>query len=241
MAYANQHTMLNFGNENELIFFNIYIEKNAYICAITIKSIRIMVIHENGLSYSVINEHDVKVLGFYPRREEKARIVIPPHVEGYRVAVIAKKAFYECTKLRQVVLPAYLHTIEEEAFGLCDKLEDIVLPESVRHIGKGAFEGTLALRKVVLPSTLAALPEALFYDSAVSDVTLPEGIGEIPAACFYDCRNLRRIVLPAGVAHVAHDAFHYCVNLAEVVAPEAIDHIDMFDGEKEWQIKPLKR
>ena len=233
--------MLNFGNENELIFFNIYIEKNAYICAITIKSIRIMVIHENGLSYSVINEHDVKVLGFYPRREEKARIVIPPHVEGYRVAVIAKKAFYECTKLRQVVLPAYLHTIEEEAFGLCDKLEDIVLPESVRHIGKGAFEGTLALQKVVLPSTLAALPEALFYDSAVSEVTLPEGIGEIPAACFYDCRNLRRIVLPAGVAHVAHDAFHYCVNLAEVVAPEAIDHIDMFDGEKEWQLKPLKR
>lgn len=37
MAYANQHTLLNFGNENELIlFFNIYIEKNAYICAITI-------------------------------------------------------------------------------------------------------------------------------------------------------------------------------------------------------------
>ena len=166
-----------------------------------------MVIHENGLSYGVINEHDVKVLGFYPRHEEKARIVIPPHVEGYRVAVIGKKAFYECTKLRQVVLPAYLHTIEEEAFGLCDKLEDIVL----------------------------------FYDSAVSEVTLPEGIGEIPAACFYDCRNLRRIVLPAGVAHVAHDAFHYCVNLAEVVAPEAIDHIDMFDGEKEWQQKPLKR
>ena len=86
-----------------------------------------------------------------------------------------------------------------------------------------------------------ALPEALFYDSAVSEVTLPEGIGEIPAACFYDCRNLRRIVLPAGVAHVAHDAFHYCVNLAEVVAPEVIDHIDMFDGEKEWQLKPLKR
>jgi hypothetical protein len=38
---------------------------------------------------------------------------------------------------------------------------------------------------------------------------------------------------------VARDAFHYCVNLAEVVAPEAIDHIDMFDGEKEWQLKPL--
>jgi hypothetical protein len=29
------------------------------------------------------------------------------------------------------------------------------------------------------------------------------------------------------------------VNLAEVVAPEAIGHIDMFDGEKDWQQKPL--
>jgi hypothetical protein len=93
----------------------------------------------------------------------------------------------------------------------------------------------------VLPSTLATLPEALFYDSAVSEVTLPKGISEIPAACFYDCRNLRRIVLPGSVCRVARDAFHYCVNLVEVVAPETIDHIDMFDGEKEWQIKPLKR
>lgn len=200
-----------------------------------------MVIHEKGLSYGVINEHDVKVMGFYPRREEKARIVIPSHVEGYRVAVIGKKAFYECTKLRRVELPPFLRSIEDECFGLCDKLEAINLPDSITHIGKGAFEGTLALQKVVLPHNLAMLPEALFYDSAVSDVTLPDNITEIPTACFYDCRNLRRIVLPASVTKVAKDAFHYCVNLAEVVAPEAIDHIDMFDGEKEWQLKPLKR
>jgi len=200
-----------------------------------------MVIHQDNLTFSVINDKEVKVLHLYPRTSDVTRLVIPPHVQGYRVSVIAKKAFYECTKLRHVTLPQYLRSIEDEAFGLCDKLEEIKILDSITHIGKGAFEGTLALQKVVLPSTLTMLPEALLYDSAVSEVTLPEGIGEIPAACFYDCRNLRRIVLPAGVAHVAHDAFHYCVNLAEVVAPEAIDHIDMFDGEKEWQLKPLKR
>ena len=36
---------------------------------------------------------------------------------------------------------------------------------------------------------------------------------------------------------IARDAFHYCLNLEEVVAPATIDHIDMFDGEKEWNLK----
>ena len=170
-----------------------------------------MVIHQDNLAFSVINENEAKVLHLYPRTSDVTRLVIPPHVQGYRVSVIAKKAFYECSKLRRVTLPPYLRSIEDEVFGLCVKLEE----------------------------TLAVLPEGLFYDSAVSEVTLPECITEIPTSCFYDCRNLRRIVLPTSVTRVARDAFHYCVNLAEVVAPEAIDHIDMFDGEKDWQHKPL--
>jgi hypothetical protein len=209
-----------------------------------------MVIHQDNLAFSVLNDNEVKVLHLYPRTSEVTRLVIPPHVQGYRVSVIAKKAFYECTKLRRVDLPPFLRSIEDEAFGLCEKLgdlesprfsksklEEINLPDSITHIGKGAFEGTLALQKVVLPHNLAMLPEALFYDSAVSDVTLPDNITEIPTACFYDCRNLRRIVLPASVTKVAKDAFHYCTNLEEVVAPQAIDHIEMFDGEKKYELK----
>lgn len=196
-----------------------------------------MVIHQDNLTFSVINDKEVKVLHLYPRTSDITRLVIPPHVQGYRVSVIAKKAFYECTKLRHVTLPQYLRSIEDEAFGLCDKLEEIYLPDRITHIGKGALEGTLALQKVVLPRNLSALPEALFYDSAVSDVTLPDNITEIPSACFYDCRNLRRIVLPITVTRVAPDAFHYCMNLEEVVAPKGIDHIEMFDGEKKSVLK----
>ena len=203
----------------------------------TIKNISIMVIHQDNLAFSVINDNEVKVLHLYPRTSEVTRLVIPPHVQGYRVSVIAKKAFYECTKLRRVTLPSSLRSIEAECFGLCSKLEEINLPDSITHIGKGAFEGTLALKKVSLPRNLATLPEALFYDSAVSEVTLPENITEIPTACFYDCRNLRRIVLPASVNRVAKDAFHYCVNLNVIVAPETIDHVDIFDGEKECVIR----
>lgn len=203
----------------------------------TIKNISIMVIHQDNLAFSVINDNEVKVLHLYPRTSEVTRLVIPPHVQGYRVSVIAKKAFYECTKLRRVTLPSSLRSIEAECFGLCSKLEEINLPDSITHIGKGAFEGTLALKKVSLPRNLVVLPEALFYDSAVSEVTLPESITEIPSACFYDCRNLCRIVLPASVNRVAKDAFHYCVNLNVIVAPETIDHVDIFDGEKECVIR----
>lgn len=187
-----------------------------------------MVIHQDNLTFSELNEKEVKVLHLYPRTCEVTRLVIPPHVQGYRVSVIGKKAFYECTDLRRVQLPQYLRSIEDEAFGLCENLEEINIPDSVTHIGKGAFEGTLALGKVVLPSKLAALPEGLFYDSGVREVTLPKSITEIPDGCFYDCRNLRNIVLPASVAHVADDAFYYCRDIT-IWATEAIPYVRGFD------------
>ena len=143
-----------------------------------------MVIHQDNLAFSVVNENEVKVLHLYPRTSDVTRLVIPSHVQGYRVSAIAKKAFYECSKLSRVTLPPYLRSIEDEAFGLCDKLKEINLPDSITHIGKGAFEGTLALQKVVLPRNLTSLSEGLFYDSAVSEVLLPESITEIPTACF---------------------------------------------------------
>lgn len=200
-----------------------------------------MVIHKNGLSYSVINEHDVKVSGFYPRNEEKSRIAIPPHVDGYRVAEVGKKAFFECSHLRHVILPPSVHSVGDEAFGLCSNLEDIVLPDSIKRIGKGAFEGTTALKEVTLPPHIETLPKGLFYDSGIAKVSIPEHITEIPSGCFYDCRNLQRLALPAKITKVAADAFHYCVNLKEVVSPSVVDHIEMFNGEKEWLLKTTPR
>ena len=118
-----------------------------------------MVIHQDNLAFSVINDNEVKVLHLYPRTSEVTRLVIPPHLQGYRVSVIAKKAFYECTKLRRVQLPSSLRSIEDEAFGLCEKLEVINLPDSITHIGKGTFEGTLALKKVSLLRILKFLTQ----------------------------------------------------------------------------------
>lgn len=200
-----------------------------------------MVIHEMGLSFSVMNDYDVKVLGFYPRREEKTRLAIPPHVQGYRVAVIGKKAFYDCTKLRHVILPPSVHTIEDEAFGLCASLEDIVLPDSIKHIGKGVFEDTLALQKVVLPPHLESLSEGLFYGSALHRITMPEHLTEIPSGCFYDCEWLDFVVLPNAMQKIAHDAFHYCYRLEDVAAPPAITHIEKFDGIQEWKLETTSR
>ena len=200
-----------------------------------------MTIHQFCLSFSVVNEYDVKVIGFYPRSEDKTRLVIPPHVDGYRVVEVGRKAFYGCAKLRHVILPPSVHSVGDEAFGLCDKLEDIVLPDSVKHIGKGAFEGTTALKEVTLPKHIESLPEGLFYDSGIARLSIPEHITEIPSGCFYDCRNLQCITLPAKITKVAADAFHYCVNLKEVVSSSTVDHIEMFDGERKWQLKTTPR
>lgn len=197
-----------------------------------------MIITIDNLSYKVLNDHEVELVHFYQHRNEQEELIVPETAACRRVVSIGRRAFYECENLRRVVLPPTIRSIKSEAFGLCSKLESINLPDSITRLGKAVFEGSLSLHSVTLPPHLAKLPEALFYDSAISDVTLPENITVIPTACFYDCRNLKCIEIPKTVQHVAHDAFHYCLSLSIVIAP-SIDHIDMFDGEKEWQQKPL--
>ena len=202
-----------------------------------IKKLSYMVIHQDDLSFRVLNDNEVTVLHPYPRDSEITRLEIPAYVQGYRVTEIAAKAFNECENLSQVTLPPTLKRIQHQAFDGCRNLKIINLPEGVEIIGKGAFCCCNALDGLVLPTTLKAIPEGMCYECGISSIVIPEGVTEIPTGAFYDCANLRRIVLPSTLQKIAADAFWYCLNLSYVIAPPTIDHIVMFDGGEKWDLK----
>ena len=56
-----------------------------------------------------------------------------------KLKVISPGAFSSCYKLKSVVLPEGMTTIEADAFAGCDSLEKIVIPSTVKYIAGSAF------------------------------------------------------------------------------------------------------
>lgn len=83
------------------------------------------------------------------------------------VTDIPLQAFYDCTSLNNIKLPAHLRTIGDEAFSGCYGLTSILLPGELREIGEKAFDRVTGLHNI---STKACYPPTLplnAFDSRV--------------------------------------------------------------------------
>ena len=67
---------------------------------------------------------------------------------------IPEFTFVHCTSLREVFLPATLHTIRVKAFMNCAALVELAIPPSLKYIGSRAFLDCTAFRRLVkMPGT----------------------------------------------------------------------------------------
>lgn len=123
---------------------------------------------------------------WYEFRTEIKKLVLP---EG--LTSIGDLAFYDCSRLTIVDMPASVKTIGDFAFASSEKLEWLNLNDGLESIGADAFHGCWALKEVRLPQTL-------------------KGIGN---QAFYDCSSITSIVVPAGVTKLGNGAFAYCTSL----------------------------
>ena len=94
---------------------------------------------QGGIYYNIIHADEVEVtfMGDSYTSEDKAysgTVTIPETVthDGmtYTVTTIGVYAFYECTELTSVELPATVTIIRGAACMLCSNLTDIVFPDS---------------------------------------------------------------------------------------------------------------
>jgi hypothetical protein len=72
-------------------------------------------------------------------------------------------AFYDCTVLDSLVLPAKLETLGPWTFERCFGLTSIVLPGRVSQIGKEVFGYCSSLRSITLPASLASIGNLVFH------------------------------------------------------------------------------
>ena len=160
-------------------------------------------------------------------------IVIPDTIVSnnrkYVVNALDKNAFYGCTELLSVVLPAQLTAIGEYCFEDCSSLTSLTIPAPVKSIGPGAFAGCRSLADIQVDEKnekYSARDGMLFssegktlncYPSAKGVVNnLPDSLTIIGDGSFAGTA-ITRLILPESVMRFGSACFNGCEELTMIV------------------------
>ena len=130
-------------------------------------------------------------------------VSIPGSVEyggkNYDVTSIGANAFYDCTGLTSIDLPAGLTSIGSAAFCFCHGLTSIDLPDGLTSIGDYTFSSCYGLTSIDLPDGLTSIGDYTFSSCyGLTSIDLPAGLTSIGKETFRGCHGLTSIDLPAG-------------------------------------------
>ena len=147
--------------------------------------------------------------------------------------VVGDFAFYGCSRLTSLNLPAGITSIGEYAFKGCSRLTSLNLPAGITSIGEGTFEDCSGLTSLNLPAGITEIGEYAFKGcSGLTSLNLPTGITEIDSYAFKGCSGLTSLNLPAGITSIGSYAFKGCSRLTSLTLPAGITKIYdyAFDG-----------
>ena len=146
---------------------------------------------------------------------------------------IGSYAFFGCSVLTSLNLPASITTIGDYAFYGCRGLTSLNLPASITSIGDCAFRYCSGLTSLNLPASILWIDKYTFYGcSGLTTLTLPAGIDWIGDYAFYGCSGLTSINLPASILSIGDYAFSYCRGLTSIyVYAEKVPRISRYSFE----------
>ncbi len=171
------------------------------------------------------------------------------------ITVIPSKAFYNCTSLTSITLPASLTTIGDYAFYGCSALTEILIPDTVTTIGSYAFANCTGLTSLTLPASLTSLgvrflsgtsgvtaiafpagltscgfdsSNGVLTGSSVAAVSFASGMTAIPDYILYNISTVTSVTIPDSVTAIGSYAFYQCSKLASVELSENLTAIGSY-------------
>ena len=150
---------------------------------------------------------------------------------GNGVAVIGDYAFYFCSNLYTVSIPASITSIGNDAFYGCYDIVDVNIEDLTAwcnvnfadwYSGPLAWTQNLYIDNVlvtdlVIPDGVEHISDyAFYYCSAFTDLTISDSVKSIGNYAFSDCSRLTSITLPDSVKNIGEDAFTGCSELKSV-------------------------
>ena len=154
--------------------------------------------------------------------------VIPEGIETVR-----ERAFYYCTGLESVSMPATLVSIMDEAFRMAQSLASADLPEGLSYIGFEAYRDCHSLVSVDVPDSVSFMGDGVFYIcSSMTSASLGTSVAAVPARAFGYSENLESVEFRGDVESVGQGAFYLTkltsveLDGVEVIGAEAFAYCD---------------
>ena len=108
--------------------------------------------------------------------------------------VVGDFAFYGCSRLTSLNLPAGITSIGKYAFDGCRGLTSLNLPAGITSIGEGTFKGCSGLTSLTLPAGITWIDDHAFDGcSGLTSLTLSDGITSIGWSAFEGCSGLKEV------------------------------------------------
>ncbi len=135
---------------------------------------------------------------------------------------ISDSAFDKRSSLKEVTFEgnSQLLIIGSNAFFGCTSISEITIPASVTHIYNYAFSRCTSLEKIVMPGPVNIGHSAFSVCSSLSEVIFPEAV-DIGQSAFSECTSLTSLTLPSSLQTIDDYAFDNCSALTIYCEPES--------------------
>ncbi len=161
-----------------------------------------------------------------------------------------KQMYIGDDRIKKIVIPEGVTTIESYAFANLTALEEVVMPSTLTRIGVGAFYGCKNLKKINLNyakfinekafagcslesvslDNVVAIGNYTFQGNTFSTLTLPMSSQSLGIGAFKDCKNLTFVTFVAPKMKIGSSAFEGCSALKTVNVNAAVISSSAFAG-----------
>lgn len=185
-------------------------------------------------------------------------VVVPSEIGGKPVAKIAKGAFWDCSSMTSLEIPASVTTMEYykntgvvvvdemrlNIFSGCDNLESIKVAEGNEYYdSRGKCNAIIATKRNLLlagckntkiPASVAIIGDVAFRGcTGLTSVEIPEGVTEVRAGAFIECSSLTSIIIPKSLTKISYafkGIFEDCSSLESIKVAEGNAVYDSREG-----------
>lgn len=202
------------------------IGKNAFSDCVALSTVKVedgnqkyKVIDNVLYSYTVVSGTGAYTLEQYPLGVKNADYKVPDSI-ATTLTDVGEGAFWGAPNLVNVTLPATVKTVGDHAFYECKKLKTVVLPDDLTSIGEEAFRGAAALEEISIPAGVKAINTGTFQNcESLKKVNMTTKLATIGIRAFQGCKSMTEFEVPAGVTTLGDYAFAQCTALKEIKIP----------------------
>jgi hypothetical protein len=208
------------------------------ICIIKFYAINFQV---DGIYYNTINENEVGVAYGAPStvfpNTYTGDIVIPAIVTyndtTYNVTSIEDYAFYQCTGLTSITIPASIKSIGDMAFFGCSALNKTIYTGDIANwcaikfitftanpinYSQNLYINNQELKDLVIPNTVESIGDFAFFGfTTLSSISIPTSVKNIGSGALAHCSGLTSITIPSSVTNIGDGVLYGSIGLTSIV------------------------